>query len=56
MFSRMDANHDGAVSKAEMAAMTEQRFKMADSNNDGWLSKGELIMMRQRMRGGAGSQ
>ena len=52
---RMDANGDGAVTKAEMAAMTERRFSMADTNKDGWLSKGELLMMRQRMRGPGGA-
>jgi Ca2+-binding EF-hand superfamily protein len=52
--TRMDANKDGAVTRAEMGAMTEQRFKMADTNNDGWLSRGELLMMQQRMRGGPG--
>ena len=48
---RLDANKDGAITKAEMAASTAERFKMADTNHDGWLSKGELLMMRQRMRG-----
>lgn len=49
--TRMDTNGDGAVTKAEMAAGIEARFKAADTNGDGWLSKGELLMMRQRMRG-----
>ena len=48
---RLDANKDGAVTLAEMGAMTERRFTMADTNKDGWLSKGEMLMMRQRMRG-----
>lgn len=52
---RMDTNNDGAVTKAELAAMSERRFQMADSNKDGWLSKEELPMMRQR-RGGPGAQ
>ena len=48
---RLDVNKDGAVTLAEMGAMTQQRFDMADTNKDGWLSKGELLMMQQRMRG-----
>jgi len=54
--TRFDTNHDGAVSKTEMAAAGEQRFKTADTNHDGWLSKGELLMMRQRMRGPGSSE
>ena len=51
---RMDANKDGAVTKAEMTAMTERRFQTADTNHDGWLSRGEVLMMRQNMRGPGG--
>lgn len=56
MLMRLDANNDGAVTRAEMGAMAERRFQMADSNKDGWLSKGEMLTMRQRMRGGPGSE
>jgi hypothetical protein len=50
----MDANKDGAVTKAEFEAASKARFDRADTNHDGWLSKGELILMRQRMGGGPG--
>ena len=51
---RMDADHDGAVSRKEAEAQVERRFRAADTNNDGWLSRGELIMMRQGANGGPG--
>jgi Ca2+-binding EF-hand superfamily protein len=50
----LDANKDGAVTRAEMDAMTERRFKMTDTNSDGWLSKDELAKSRQGRRGGPG--
>jgi len=56
LLMRLDANGDGALTKAEMSAGAERRFQAADTNKDGWLSKGEMLMMRQRMRGGAGSE
>lgn len=49
---RFDADHDGAVAKAELGAMAEMRFKMADTNHDGWLSADEISNMRGKVRGG----
>ncbi len=56
LFARMDANHDGFISQAEMLAYTkqggtpggaqdtslEQKFRMADANGDGKLSPQEF--------------
>ncbi|WP_340646837.1 EF-hand domain-containing protein [Phenylobacterium sp.] len=47
MWSKGDANRDGALSRAELEAMSRRRFDAGDTNHDGWLSKGELATMRQ---------
>lgn len=51
---RLDADKDGAVTRTEMAVMTDRRFQMADANKDGWLSPEELRTMKPR-RGGPGA-
>jgi len=56
MLMMLDADRDGAVTRAEMGAMADRRFQTADANKDGWLSPAELQTMRQRMRGGPGSE
>ena len=40
---RFDANHDGAVDRAEWNAGQEARFKQLDTNGDGKLSQEELF-------------
>ena len=53
MWSRGDANRDGALSRAELDVGSKRRFDAGDANRDGWLSKDELATMRQnRGRGG----
>lgn len=53
MWSKGDANKDGALSRAELDAGSKRRFDQVDANRDGWLSKDELATMRQN-RGRAG--
>lgn len=52
----LDIDKDGAVTPAEMGAIADRRFQIADANKDGWLSPAELQTMRQRARGGQGSE
>lgn len=54
MFDGLDADQDGKLSPAELAAHREAMFTAADANNDGLLSKDELAahqtaMMAERM-------
>jgi len=42
----MDANKDGALTRAEIEAGAAVRFKKADANGDGALSKAELDALR----------
>ncbi len=41
-FDKLDVNQDGKVTKAEMAARKQARFKEADVNGDGLLSAEEI--------------
>ncbi|MEO1703764.1 MAG: calcium-binding protein [Pseudomonadota bacterium] len=45
-FSELDANGDGEVTMAEMAAHAAARFAEADTNGDGSLSSAEMIAAR----------
>ena len=42
MFDRMDADHDGNVTKAEFQAAGEKMFQRMDKNNDGIIEKDEM--------------
>ncbi|MEJ2687729.1 MAG: EF-hand domain-containing protein [Gammaproteobacteria bacterium] len=46
-FSKLDANHDGKISKQEAAAdpALEAHFSQADTNKDGTLEQGEFAAM-----------
>ena len=46
-FSKLDANHDGKISKQEAAAdpALEAHFSQADTNQDGALEQGEFAAM-----------
>lgn len=50
MFDMLDANDDGAVTKAEIDRMTAKRFKRMDDNSDGVLTGDELP--KPPMKGG----
>lgn len=41
MFERVDADHDGVITKAESDAFHEQKFKEMDANSDGKITKEE---------------
>lgn len=45
VFTALDANHDGKISKAEAQknAAVAQMFDQADKNKDGFLSKEEFM-------------
>lgn len=47
MWSKGDANKDGALSRAELDTGSKRRFDVGDANRDGWLSKDELATMRK---------
>ena len=64
-FTRLDANHDGTLTREEAAADTGQRrggpggpggdfFDRLDTNHDGVLSREEFAAMRSMYRGGGG--
>jgi len=42
MFDRMDADHDGQVTKAEFQAAGEKMFQRMDKNGDGIIEKDEM--------------
>ena len=42
MWSRIDGDNDGLVSKAELDGFLETRFKHMDADNDGALTMAEL--------------
>lgn len=46
-FEELDADKDGKVTEAELAAQAETRFKDADTNGDGTLSVEELVAAAQ---------
>lgn len=45
-----DANHDGAISRAEMAKAPPAMFDRADANHDGKVTKAEFDAAREQMR------
>ena len=59
MFTRMDANNDGKLTKDELRGPLADRFSEIDTNKDGSISKEELMaaprpQRGQRPRGGGG--
>ena len=50
MLQRMDKNNDGAVTKDEFVANTEERFTQMDENKDGKVTKEEVEAMGRKMR------
>jgi Ca2+-binding EF-hand superfamily protein len=53
MFKRMDANSDGAVSKAEFQGFNTKRFKEMDADKDGKVTREEMdVRVNQVMRNG----
>lgn len=51
MLERLDANHDGVVSRDEYRAQVGERFDRLDTNHDGFLDQSEMTAMRDRARG-----
>lgn len=49
MFKRMDANSDGAVSKAEFQAFNTARFKEMDADKDGKVTREEMDVRVNRV-------
>lgn len=49
MFEKLDANKNGAVTRAEVTAAVEKHFTEVDTNKDGTISAAELDAMHQRM-------
>lgn len=47
---RVDANHDGTTTRAEMVARTEARFAAMDTDKDGKITAAERHAARQAMR------
>lgn len=41
MVDRIDANHDGTVTKAEYQAFVDRRFERLDTNHDGYIDADE---------------
>jgi Ca2+-binding EF-hand superfamily protein len=52
MMMRADTNGDGKISRAEFAAMSEQRFARMDRNSDGAITADEVGDMANRGPGG----
>lgn len=51
MFETIDANNDGQLTQAELAAHREARFNENDTNNDGQLSREEMLAAAEGKRG-----
>jgi Ca2+-binding EF-hand superfamily protein len=51
VFDQMDADKDGAISRAELNAYLTARFKEADTNHDGLLSDAEQQALRRGLSG-----
>ncbi|MFZ5746220.1 MAG: EF-hand domain-containing protein [Pseudomonadota bacterium] len=49
MLDRVDANHDGVITREEMVAAAEARFAKLDANHDGKIDESERKAMRDRM-------
>lgn len=47
MMAKMDANHDGKISKAELTAALDARFARMDANHDGKLTKEDWALNRE---------
>lgn len=57
LVDRIDANHDGTVTKAEYQAFVDRRFERLDANQDGFIDANEAASStagerRQSKRGG----
>ncbi len=50
LFRMADANHDGAISKAEFEGAVLQRFDRLDANHDGTVTRDEAKAARDNMR------
>lgn len=50
MFERIDANHDGVVTRPEMQAARSRMFDRLDANHDGMLTAAEAQAAQARMR------
>lgn len=50
MFERMDANHDGKITKEESLAARERMFKRLDKNGDGSVDEAEIQTARQAIK------
>ena len=50
-FKRMDADHDGKVSRAEALAAAEAAFARADANGDGFVTTEEMRAAHKAHRG-----
>lgn len=51
---RLDTDHDGRISRAEMRADADRRFDRMDINHDGFIDSAEMDAGRPPMRGGPG--
>ena len=54
MFTKMDANNDGKLSKDEVQGPLKEKFSEIDSNSDGFISKEELKNAPKPERQGGG--
>jgi Ca2+-binding EF-hand superfamily protein len=54
MFTKMDTNNDGKLSKEEAQGPLKENFSKIDTNSDGYISKEELKNMPKPERGGQG--
>ncbi len=50
LFDRGDKDGDGAVSKAEFLAQSEEQFKVLDTDGDGKITKAEIEEKREKMK------
>ena len=50
LISEDDANHDGKLTPAELAAAPTPLFDRADSNHDGFVDKAEAAAIRSELR------
>lgn len=54
LFSRLDTNGDGVISKAEFDAFNDAHFKNLDTNHDGKITPDELRAVQDRIPTGQG--